>query len=248
MALKIHNTLTGKLENFEPIKSNEVGMYNCGPTVYNYAHIGNLRAYVSADIFRRTFEYLGYQVKQTVNVTDIGHLSSDSDSGDDKMVKGLKRESLPLTLEGLKKLADKYESAFIEDIKALNIETPEHLPRATSFLEEEIELIKKLEEKGFAYKTNDGIYFDTERFPDYGRLGGLTPISESKTRVEKGEKKNPRDFVLWKFSNDRQLSFPSPWGPGFPGWHIECSAMSRKFLGQPFDIHTGGMDHIPVHH
>ena len=247
MALKIHNTLTGKLEDFKPIKSGEARMYNCGPTVYNHAHIGNLRAYVSADIFRRTLEYEDYKVKQVVNITDIGHLSSNENSGDDKMVKGLKREGLPMTLEGLSKLADKYEGAFINDIKELNIEMPEHLPRATSSLEEEIELIKKLEENGFAYKTNDGIYFDTEKFPNYGKLGGLTPLGEGKTRVE-SDKKNPRDFVLWKFSSDEKLGFLSPWGFGFPGWHIECSAMSRKFLGQPFDIHTGGTDHISVHH
>lgn len=165
------------------------------------------------------------------------------------MVKGLKRENLPLSLEGLKQLADKYEEAFKEDLSALNIRTPQHFPRATAYLESEIELVKKLEENGFAYKTEDGIYFDTGKLgQDYGKLGGLTPLSESEARVDAGGKKNPRDFVLWKISADGKLGFPSPWGMGFPGWHIECSAMSRALLGQPFDIHTGGVDHIPVHH
>ncbi|MFH1472976.1 MAG: cysteine--tRNA ligase [bacterium] len=248
MTLKIHNTLSGELEEFKPLVPSKVGMYNCGPTVYDYAHIGNLRAYVSADIMRRTLEYVGYEVKQVVNITDIGHLTSDANVGDDKMVKGLKRENLPLTLEGLSKLADKYEKAFKDDMKALNIETPHELPRATMCLPSEIELVEKLVEKGYTYETKEGIYFDTSKFPDYGKLGGLTPIDESLTRVGGEDKKNPRDFVLWKFSSDEKLSFPSPWGAGFPGWHIECSAMSRRYLGQPFDIHTGGTDHIPIHH
>lgn len=223
-------------------------MYHCGPTVYNYAHIGNLRSYVFADILRRTFEYQESKVNQVINITDIGHLTSDADTGDDKMVKGLKREGLPLNLDGLKQLADKYEQAFKSDLAALNIETPQHFPRATEYLKQEIELIQKLEEKGFAYKLADGIYFDTSKLKDYGKLGGLTPSDESVARIGTEEKKNPRDFVLWKISRDNHLGFESPWGTGFPGWHIECSAMSEKLLGQPFDIHTGGIDHIPVHH
>lgn len=244
----VHNSLSGKTEEFKPIRKGEVGMYHCGPTVYDYAHIGNLRSYVFADILRRTAEYLGYRVKQVVNITDVGHLTSDADSGDDKMVKGLKRDGLPLTLEGLKKLANKYEAAFKEDLKNLNIKTPHAFPRATRYLKSEIALVEELERKGFAYKLADGIYFDTGKLAHYGKLGGLTPLSEAQARVGAEGKKSPRDFVLWKLSKDDHLGFPSPWGVGFPGWHIECSAMSRDLLGQPFDIHTGGIDHIPVHH
>ncbi len=246
--IKLFNTLSGKKEEFSPIQDGMVKMYHCGPTVYDYAHIGNLRVYVFADILRRTLEYSNFKVEQVINITDIGHLVSDADDGDDKMTKGLKREGLPFTLQGLKTLADKYEIAFKEDLKKLNIETPDHFPRATSYIKEDIEIIKKLEEKGFAYSISDGIYFDTAKFSDYGKLGGLTPIDESMERVKSSGKKNPRDFALWKLSGDGHLGFESPWGKGFPGWHIECSAMSAKLLGQPFDIHTGGADHIPVHH
>ncbi|MBX4199956.1 cysteine--tRNA ligase [Candidatus Parcubacteria bacterium] len=245
--MRFHNTLTRKIEDFVPLDK-VVQLYHCGPTVYNYAHIGNLRSYVFADVLRRTLEYSGLEVKQVINITDIGHLTSDADSGDDKMVKGLKRENLPLTLDGLKQLADKFEAAFKEDLKHLNIETPHHFPRATEYLKDEIELVKILEEKGFGYKLSDGIYFDTLRLKDYGKLGGLTPLDESQARVGIEGKRSSRDFVLWKLSHDDRLGFESPWGKGFPGWHIECSAMSRTLLGQPFDIHTGGIDHIPVHH
>lgn len=244
--IRLHNTLSGKVEDFKPLREGEVGMYHCGPTVYDYAHIGNLRSYVFADIVRRTFEYSGFKVKQVVNITDIGHLTSDADSGDDKMMKGLRRENLPITLDGLKQLADKYEEAFKKDLKALHIETPQHFPRATKYLAQEIDLIKTLKEKGFAYTISDGVYFDTSKDRHYGRLGG-TGGGESRI-APNSEKKNPKDFVLWKISADNHLGFPSPWGVGFPGWHIECSAMSRALLGQPFDIHTGGIDHIPVHH
>ncbi|KKQ83098.1 MAG: Cysteine-tRNA ligase [Parcubacteria group bacterium GW2011_GWB1_38_8] len=248
MAIKFHNTLTGLLEEFKSIKSGKVGMYHCGPTVYNYAHIGNLRSYIFADILRRVCEYDGNKVTQVINITDIGHLTSDADTGDDKMVKGLKRENLPLSLDGLKDLANKYEKAFKDDLNTLNIKKPHHFPRATEYLEQEIELIQELEKKDFTYKTEDGIYFDTSKLSDYGKLGGLTPKEEGVARVGVVEKKNPRDFVLWKLSKNSHLGFESPWGHGFPGWHIECSTMSRELLGQPFDIHTGGMDHIPIHH
>lgn len=248
MAIKLHNTLSNSLEEFKPIKQGHVGMYHCGPTVYNYAHIGNLRSYIFADILRRTLEYSKYEINQVINITDIGHLTSDADTGDDKMVKGLKLEGLPLTLEGLRQLADKYEKAFKDDLSALNIETPQAFPRATQYLKQEIELIQRLEENGFAYKLKDGVYFDTAKSEDYGKLGGLTPTDESVARIGIEDKRNSRDFVLWKISEDTHLGFESPWGVGFPGWHIECSAMSRELLGQPFDIHTGGVDHIPVHH
>ncbi len=246
--ITLHNTLTQQKEPFEPISAGVVKMYHCGPTVYNFAHIGNLRAYVFADLLRRVFEFAGYQVKQVINITDIGHLTSDADEGDDKMVKGLKREGFPLSIEGLSSLATKYEEAFKNDLAEMNIRTPHYFPRATGSLPEEIALVETLQEKGFTYTTKDGIYFDTEKFPHYGKLGGLTPLNEQRERVGSDDKKSPRDFVLWKFSSSNKIGFSSPWGFGFPGWHIECSAMARQFLGQPFDIHTGGMDHIPVHH
>ncbi len=245
----LFNTLSKKKERFVPLKNDEVGMYHCGPTVYNFAHIGNLRAYVFADVLRRTFEAAGYKVKQVINITDIGHLSSDADSGDDKMVKGLKREGLPMTLDGLSKLADKYEAAFKEDLKLLNIETTgTKFPRASDHLKDEEKLIQRLDENGLVYKTADGLYFDTSRINDYGKLGGLTPLDDIRARVGDGEKKSSRDFALWKFSKDGHMGFESPYGVGYPGWHIECSAMSMKYLGETFDIHTGGIDHIPVHH
>ena len=245
----LFNTLSKKKELFVPLKKDVVGMYHCGPTVYNFAHIGNLRAYVFADILRRTLEAAGYKVKQVINITDIGHLSSDSDEGDDKMVKGLLREGLPMTLDGLAKLADKYEAAFKEDLKLLNIETEGTIfPRASAHLKEEEKLIKELDNKGLVYKTADGLYFDTSKIHDYGKLGGLTPTNEIRARVSDGGKKSPRDFALWKFSKDGRMGFESKLGLGYPGWHIECSAMSMKYLGDTFDIHTGGIDHIPVHH
>ena len=243
------NALSKKKEKFESIKKGKVGMYHCGPTVYDFAHIGNLRAYVFADILRRTFEAAGYKVKQVINITDIGHLSSDADSGDDKMVKGLKREGLPMTLDGLQKLADKYEESFKQDLKLLNIETKgTKFPRASKHLKKEEDLIKKLQKKGLVYETSDGLYFDTGKINDYGKLGGLTPVNESEARISEDGKKNPRDFALWKFSKDGHMGFKSSFGLGYPGWHIECSAMSMEYLGKTFDIHTGGIDHIPVHH
>ncbi len=248
MALTLYNTLSRAKEVFKPITPKKVGLYHCGPTVYDHAHIGNLRVYVFADILRRVLEYHGYSVMQVINITDIGHLTSDADSGDDKMVKGLKRENLPLTLAGLRQLASLYETSFKKDLELLNIKTPNALPRATDNLKEEIELIQKLEEDGYAYTNPDGVYFDTTKVKEYGKLGGLTPLDEATGRIAGTNKKNPRDFVLWKLSGADHLGFESPWGLGFPGWHIECSAMARKYLGQPFDIHTGGTDHIPVHH
>ncbi len=246
----LFNTLTGKKEEFKPIRNGEVGLYACGPTVYNYAHIGNLRSYVFADVLRRTLEYSGYKVKQVINITDVGHLTSDNDDGDDKMIKALKREGKPFTFEAMQEIARKYETAFVEDLKALNINLPDTMPRASDNIAEDIEIVKKLLEKGTAYKTSDGIYFDISKFPEYGTRGGfkLGELKEGARVAVNAEKKNPRDFSLWKFSTtDLGWDFP-PFGKGFPGWHIECSAMSRKYLGQPFDIHTGGIDHIPTHH
>jgi len=244
--LKLKNTLTGNVEEFKPLNEKEIGMYNCGPTVYNYAHIGNLRAYVFSDTLRRTLEYLypESKIKQVVNVTDIGHLSDDGDEGEDKMTKALKREGKPMTLEAMRELADFYFLKFKEDLKLLNIETPEHFPFASDHISDEISLINKLIEKKYTYNTSDGIYLDTSRIKEYGKLG-LSSSGESRITVNP-EKKNPRDFALWKF--DEKLGYIAPFGKGFPGWHIECSAMSMKYLGETFDIHTGGIDHIPIHH
>jgi cysteinyl-tRNA synthetase len=246
--LFLTNTLLGKKEVFVPLEKGKVRMYNCGPTVYNYAHIGNLRSYVFADILRRTFEYNGYEVKQVINITDVGHLVSDADSGEDKMTKALKREGKPMTLEAMKEVADFYTEAFKEDLKKLNIDISKiTFPKATEHIKEQIELIGKLEKKGFIYTTSDAIYFDTSKFPNYGKLGNIKMGEDGESRIGlNSEKKHPQDFALWKF--DSKLGWPSPWGQGFPGWHIECSAMSMKYLGESFDVHTGGIDHIPVHH
>lgn len=248
MSLKFYNTLSHEKEDFTPIKEGVVGMYTCGPTVYNYAHIGNLRSYVFADILRRTLSYSGLEVKQIMNITDIGHLSSDADSGEDKMTKGLLREGKELNLKNMRELAEFYTEKFKEDIQKLNIKLPDGLYFASDYVKEDIELIKKLEEKGFTYKTSDGIYFDISKMPDYGVLvGGIKPSNENRARIaENSEKRNPEDFALWKFNPN--IGFDSEWGKGFPGWHIECSAMSMKFLGEQFDLHTGGIDHIPIHH
>ena len=248
----LYNTLTGKKEEFKPLDPNgkKVGLYTCGPTVYNYVHIGNLRAYIFADTLRRTLKYSGFEVKHVMNVTDVGHLTSDEDDGDDKMIKALKREGKPFTFEAMQEIARKYETAFKEDMSALNIKQPKDMPRASENIPEDIEIVNKLLEKGVAYKTSDGIYFDTSKFPSYGTRGGfkLGDLKDGARVAVNVEKKNPQDFSLWKFSTtDLGWDFPQ-YGKGFPGWHIECSGMSRKFLGQPFDIHTGGIDHIPVHH
>lgn len=250
--MNLLNTLTLKKEKFQPINRGHVGIYTCGPTVYDYAHIGNLRSYIFADILRRVLKYNGYKVKHVMNITDVGHLVSDEDTGEDKMTKALTRENKPLTLEAMKELADFYTERFREDIADLNIEMPDIMPKASEHIKEDIEIIKKLEEKGFAYKISDGIYFDISKFPEYGKLGGLNKkeVEEKFSRVARNyEKRNSADFALWKFSvGENKIGWESPWGKGFPGWHIECSAMSVKYLGQPFDIHTGGIDHIPVHH
>lgn len=248
MAIKLYNTLALKKENFKPIKNKKAGIYTCGPTVYNFAHIGNLRTYIFEDILRRTLEYNGYKVRHVMNITDVGHLSSDADEGEDKMTMALKRENKPLTLQAMRGLADFYAERFREDINDLNIETPQIMPRASEHIKEDIKIIKDLEKKKIAYKTNDGIYFDISKFKNYGKLGKLKrKIDQKYARIKaSAEKRNPADFALWKFNE--KLGWQSPWGMGFPGWHIECSAMAVKYLGQPFDIHAGGIDHIPVHH
>lgn len=243
MTLKLHNTLTDEVEDFSPITSGVVKMYHCGPTVYDYVHIGNLRSFLLADILRRTCEYLGLEVKQVINITDVG-IGGNNDEGEDKMIAGLKREKKAVSMENMKELSDFYTLRFKEDTQAMNILPPHFLPKASEHLAEMIEMIKALEEKGFVYKTSDGVYFDVSKDAHYGKLGRLGKETES--RVENSEKKNSRDFALWKFNEN--LGYPSPWGQGFPGWHLECSAMATKYLGNTFDIHTGGLDLAPIHH
>jgi cysteinyl-tRNA synthetase len=248
MEIQLYNTLSRKKEAFVALKKGKVSMYHCGPTVYDHAHIGNLRSYVFADILRRAFEYNGYNVHQVINITDVGHLTSDADEGEDKMSKALEREHKPLTLEAMQEVGTTYFQAFVEDLKQLHIELPQEFPRASEHIQEDIYLIQELEKKGIAYTTSDGVYFDTAQFPSYGKLGNiqLEHLKQGSRVTVNTEKKNPIDFALWKF--DSTLGWDSPWGKGFPGWHLECSAMSRKYLGQPFDVHTGGIDHIPTHH
>jgi len=245
--LKLYNTLTRKKEIFKPITGTQVGMYSCGPTVYWYQHIGNLRSYIFADILKRVLIYDRYKVKQVMNLTDVGHLTSDADAGEDKIELAAKREH-----KTANEIANFYWRIFREDFKKLNISEPDIWSKATEHIKEQIDLIKKLEKKGYTYKTSDGIYFDSSKFKDYGKLARLKVEKlKAGSRVKMGEKRNATDFALWKFSEKpglRQQEWPSPWGIGFPGWHIECSAMSMKYLGEHFDIHTGGEDHIPVHH
>jgi cysteinyl-tRNA synthetase len=248
MALKLKNTLSRKKEDFNPIKDKTVGIYTCGPTVYWFAHVGNLRTYVFEDILKRVLEYNGYKVNHVMNITDVGHLTSDADTGEDKMEKGAKREGKTAW-----EIAESYTKAFQKDLGLLNIEPPTVLVRATDTIKEQIDLIKTLEEKGFTYKITDGIYFDTSKISDYGKLAGKKKRSlKAGARVEMVQgKKNITDFALWKFTPagvQRQMEWDSPWGKGFPGWHTECVAMSSKYLGTPFDIHCGGIDHIPIHH
>lgn len=245
--LRLSNSLSNHVEDFKPLEDGVVKMYHCGPTVYDFVHVGNLRSFYLGDLLRRYFEYENFKVTQVMNITDVGQLSSDSDDGEDKMTTGLRREGKPITLEAMKELADFYTEKFKEDIASLNILPAHFLPKASENIDEDIEIIKTLEEKGFAYKTSDGIYFDVNKDPHYGQLGGLTSAKNSEARIEtNNEKRDQRDFALWKFNSE--MGFPSPWGQGFPGWHIECSAMSRKYLGNSFDIHTGGIDLAPIHH
>jgi cysteinyl-tRNA synthetase len=248
MKLYLYNSLTRKKEEFKPIKPATVGLYTCGPTVYNYAHIGNLRTYIFEDILKRVLAYNGYAVKHVMNITDVGHLTGDRDMGEDKMEKGAAREG-----KSAWDIADYYTRAFKKDIAHLNILAPDIWVKATDTIPEQIALIGILEEKGYSYRTVDGIYFDTSKFKDYTKLShqDLEALKEG-ARVERNpEKRNPTDFALWKFSpqgSKRQMEWDSPWGVGFPGWHLECSAMSMNFLGNQLDIHCGGTDHIDVHH
>jgi cysteinyl-tRNA synthetase len=245
--LHLFNTETRMLETFEPLSPKEVKIYSCGPTVYDYAHIGNLRAYVFADTLKRTLIYNGYDVNHTINFTDFGHLTSDADTGDDKMMKGLRREGMEISLEAMRVLSERYIQAFKDDVAALNIVPPTQYARASDYVREEIALVKTLEEKGYTYRTSDGVYFDVTKFPTYGRLGNIDlEHLRSGARVEVNpEKRHPADFAVWK---NGELGWDSAWGKGFPGWHIECSAMAFATLGKQIDIHTGGVDNIATHH
>ncbi len=245
--LYLRNTLSGELEKFEPING-VVRMYNCGPTVYDRQHIGNLRAAIFGDTIRRTLEARGYKVKQAINITDFGHLSSDADEGEDKMTAGLRREGMALTLESMRELANKYIALYFDDLDAIGVDRKKiDFPRASDHIPQQIELIRTLEQKSFAYQTDSGVYFDTSRFTGYGKLGGIDlGGQQAGARVEITGKRNPQDFVLWK--PDQKVGWDSPWSKGFPGWHTECVAMIFAVLGKQIDIHTGGIEHISVHH
>ena len=247
MELRLYDTYTRSLRTFEALRPPEVGLYTCGPTVYDYAHIGNLRTYIFEDVLRRVLALNGYQVKHVMNITDVGHLLSDGDLGEDKV-----EMSARLQGKSAWDLAEHYANAFKEDLQRLHVLEPTIWARATDHIQEQIETVQCIENKGYTYRTEDGIYFDTSKLDDYGYLGRLDIEGlHAGARVRLGEKRNSTDFALWKFSPEgqqRQMEWDSPWGVGFPGWHIECSAMSAKYLGPYFDIHCGGEDHINVHH
>ncbi len=246
--LRFFNTLSRTIEEFKPQKESEVTLYTCGPTVYDFAHIGNLRTYIFEDILKRVLMFNAFKIKHVMNITDVGHLTGDRDLGEDKVEKTARLES-----KSAWDIAEFYTTAFKNDLKKLNIIEPTIWAKATEHIDEQIKLIQELENKGYIYKTSDGLYFDTSKLSDYGKLARLNiEGQEEGARVEaNNEKKNPTDFAVWKFSPkeaQRQMEWDSPWGKGFPGWHLECSAMSMKYLGETIDIHAGGIDHIPVHH
>lgn len=246
--MKLYNTLTREKEEFKPLEDKIAKVYTCGHTVYDHPHIGNWTAYIYWDILHRLLLSSGFEVKRVQNITDVGHLTSDEDSGDDKLEKGAKREGISAWA-----VADKYIEIINNESKQLNLITPSHMPRATDYIDQQVAFVNKLKEKGFTYVIpDDGVYFDTRKLSDYGKLArldieGLKPGA----RVPVEGKKSPTDFALWKFSHageKRDMEWESPWGVGFPGWHLECSVLAREFLGDQIDIHTGGIDHIPVHH
>ncbi len=246
--LTLYDNYTRTLRPFEPLHpGGEVGLYTCGPTVYDYQHIGNYRTFLFEDSLKRVLRWNGYTVKHVMNITDVGHLTSDADSGEDKMEKGARR-----TGKTAWEIAQLYTDAFLDDLNKLGIDMPTVLCRATDHIKEQIEFVADLEKKGFTYRTADGIYFDTRQQDNYGYLARLNREGlEAGKRVELGEKRCITDFALWKFSpagEKRQMEWDSPWGVGFPGWHIECSAMAQRYLGDYFDIHCGGEDHISIHH
>jgi cysteinyl-tRNA synthetase len=246
-ALMLYDNYARERRLFEPLVAGAAGLYTCGPTVYDYQHIGNFRTFLFEDLLKRVLEWNGYVVRHVMNITDVGHLTSDADTGEDKMEKGARR-----TGKTAWEIAQLYTDSFIADMARLNLEAPSVLCRATDHIPEQIAFIADIEKNGFTYRTSDGIYFNTSMQPGYGFLARLDKAGlEAGKRVELGEKKSITDFALWKFSplgEHRQMEWASPWGTGFPGWHIECSAMAQKYLGDFFDIHCGGEDHIPVHH
>lgn len=248
--MKLYNSLTRSVVPFEPWTPGEVSMYTCGPTVYNYAHIGNLRTYIHEDVLEKTLEFLGYTVHRVMNITDVGHLESDADEGEDKMLLSARKERKTVW-----EVAQYYTDAFFEDCGKLNIRKPEVLAKATDYIEDYIEFIRGLEEKGYTYFANGNVYFDISKFEDYTRLSKMDldtlKIAHREDVDEDAHKKNPQDFVLWftksKFGK-QAMKWDSPWGVGYPGWHIECSVIALKTLGERLDIHCGGVDHIPIHH
>lgn len=243
----VYNTLTRRKEELVTVHPGEVRMYSCGPTVYSRAHMGNMRAYIFMDTLRRVIKFNGYKLLGVMNITDVGHLTSDADDGDDKMEKAAKK-----TGKSPWEIAEHFTKLFFEDTDKLNIERPEIVAKATDHIADMLEFVEALVEKGYGYETSDGIYFDISKFPSYGKLSGNTRLSDNiaGARVDvNDEKRNPADFALWKKApKEHIMQWDSPWGRSYPGWHIECSTMSRKYLGDTFDIHTGGVDHIPIHH
>lgn len=246
--MKLYNTLSRTTDDLKPVNPPVVSVYTCGPTVYDYAHVGHWFTYVRWDTLIRTLKASGLEPKWVMNITDVGHLVSDADEGEDKLEKGARREG-----KSAWDVAKFYTDDFVNGMRQLNMLMPDEMPRATDHIAEQIDLIKKLEEKGYTYTTSDGVYYDTSAFPAYADFAKLDlEEQQAGARVEVNpEKRNPHDFALWKFSpasHQRDMEWDSPWGKGFPGWHIECSAMSMKYLGETLDIHTGGIDHVPVHH
>ncbi len=246
--MRIYNTLTRKVEEFKPQQPPRVALYTCGPTVYDYPHIGNWFTFLRYDVLVRALQSAGYKPDWVMNITDVGHLVSDADEGEDKLEKGARREG-----KSAWDIAKIYSDYFLQGLDRLNITKPSHLPKATAHIKEQIDLVSELQAKGYTYIIQDGVYYDTSKFADYGKLAhlNLDQLKEGARVTINPEKKNPTDFALWKFSpkdQKRDMEWDSPWGKGFPGWHLECSAMSLKYLGKTLDIHAGGIDHIPVHH
>ena len=246
MQINLYNTLTHKKEEFIPIKKNNVSIYSCGPTVYSYAHIGNMRTYIFMDTLRRMFKYNGYTINHVMNLTDVGHLTSDADTGEDKMEKAARKEG-----KDPYEIAEFYTKAFMKDLKSLNIDMPETITKATDNILQMEQMVEEIIKNGYGYETSKGIYFDVSKLDKYPVLSNNDVSGqEAGARIEiDPEKRNPYDFALWiKAPENHIMKWNSPWGKSYPGWHIECSAMGRRFLGENFDIHTGGVDHIPVHH
>jgi cysteinyl-tRNA synthetase len=246
--MKLYNTLTRQIEEIKPLAPPAVTVYTCGPTVYDYPHIGNWFTFIRYDLLVRTLRLSGYQPKWVMNITDVGHLVSDADDGEDKLEQGAKREGKTAW-----DVAKFYGDYFVDGLKRLNFSQPDELPKATEHIEEQIALVQELEAKGFTYLIDDGVYYDTSKFPKYADFARLDlDEQQAGARVEvNAQKRNATDFALWKFSptdHQRDMEWDSPWGKGFPGWHLECSAMGRKYLGDTLDIHSGGIDHVPVHH